>query len=397
MKIRNSKQRKGMRGQSLIEFSFSLPILLMLTLGTVDIGSMIYTTHRLSSAVREGAKIASESTSEDGLFDAARTRTQKTLTKSGLPWWHEGTTVEEPKWRAVPNPDPSKNTEFRYVEVNASLQGQPGFFQGLLGSGGNPQPLRAQALGFFDERIRNLVSDWGGSSGSDGDSDPTNDTDVIDDAGGNNGRLEGGAYLLANQRFGQVIHFDGKDDYVEVPHRTSQLLPNEGGAFMAWVNFSSLNIGQAQGIPIGGRGYHSNLGSSFSYGLGVVNSCYGERCSSLKNQFIAHLGDGGEKDRLISSAVVVQPDTWYQVILTWTAKTMYLYVNGVKIGEMTRTTELSYVVDDDRYRDEITLGRYHGWPYDERYFHGSMADIMIFDATLSDYDIDFLYREGGGA
>ena len=50
--------KKGQRGQSLVEFALSSVVLLLLVGGLVDIGRAIYITEGLSSAAREGARHA---------------------------------------------------------------------------------------------------------------------------------------------------------------------------------------------------------------------------------------------------------------------------------------------------------------------------------------------------
>ncbi len=46
------------RGQSIVEFSLTLPIFLLLTLGTVEMGWLLYNNHTLSNSTREGARHA---------------------------------------------------------------------------------------------------------------------------------------------------------------------------------------------------------------------------------------------------------------------------------------------------------------------------------------------------
>jgi Flp pilus assembly protein TadG len=46
---------KGRHGQSLVEFAFAVPVLLLLLLGTIDLGQMFFDYIQLRNAVREGA------------------------------------------------------------------------------------------------------------------------------------------------------------------------------------------------------------------------------------------------------------------------------------------------------------------------------------------------------
>jgi Flp pilus assembly protein TadG len=45
----------GHRGQSLVEFAFGLPLMLLILLGTLDLGQMFFDYIELRNAVREGA------------------------------------------------------------------------------------------------------------------------------------------------------------------------------------------------------------------------------------------------------------------------------------------------------------------------------------------------------
>lgn len=44
--------------QSIVEFALVLPIFLMMTLGVVEIGRLVFTNHQVSNAAREGARYA---------------------------------------------------------------------------------------------------------------------------------------------------------------------------------------------------------------------------------------------------------------------------------------------------------------------------------------------------
>ena len=46
------------RGQGMVEFALVVPIFLLLVLGTVELGWLVYNNHTVSSATREGARHA---------------------------------------------------------------------------------------------------------------------------------------------------------------------------------------------------------------------------------------------------------------------------------------------------------------------------------------------------
>jgi hypothetical protein len=56
---RSSFKRARRRGQSLVEFALVLPIFLLLIMGVVDAGRLVYMNSTLSNAAREGARTGS--------------------------------------------------------------------------------------------------------------------------------------------------------------------------------------------------------------------------------------------------------------------------------------------------------------------------------------------------
>ena len=50
-----AERRERRRGQSLVELCLAMPLLLLLLLGTIDLGRMFYYTVQMHNAVREGA------------------------------------------------------------------------------------------------------------------------------------------------------------------------------------------------------------------------------------------------------------------------------------------------------------------------------------------------------
>jgi len=61
------------RAAALVEFAIVLPILLLIVFGIVDFGRALYTANNLTSAVREGARLASTQISPDPTVAASKT------------------------------------------------------------------------------------------------------------------------------------------------------------------------------------------------------------------------------------------------------------------------------------------------------------------------------------
>jgi Flp pilus assembly protein TadG len=56
------RRRRGQEGAAAVEFALILPILMLLTLGALDLGHMYYIDHLITNASREGARYAAKYT-----------------------------------------------------------------------------------------------------------------------------------------------------------------------------------------------------------------------------------------------------------------------------------------------------------------------------------------------
>jgi Flp pilus assembly protein TadG len=62
----DGKRRSARRGQSLVELTLTLPVMLLLMLGTIDMGRMFFDYIQLRNAVREGAGYGTRYPTETG-------------------------------------------------------------------------------------------------------------------------------------------------------------------------------------------------------------------------------------------------------------------------------------------------------------------------------------------
>ena len=69
-RARSNGRRSRSRGQSLVEFALVLPIFLMLIMGVIDAGRLVYMNSTLSNAAREGARLGSVEASFKGMTTA---------------------------------------------------------------------------------------------------------------------------------------------------------------------------------------------------------------------------------------------------------------------------------------------------------------------------------------
>jgi Flp pilus assembly protein TadG len=52
------RRQRGDRGQGMVEFALIIPIFLAITLGTIELGWLVFANHTVTNATREGARFA---------------------------------------------------------------------------------------------------------------------------------------------------------------------------------------------------------------------------------------------------------------------------------------------------------------------------------------------------
>jgi len=85
-------------------------------------------------------------------------------------------------------------------------------------------------------------------------------------------------------------------------------------------------------------------------------------------------------------------NTWYHVAGVYNGNHMKLYINGVKVSEVSEDRDL---LRDDSVR--VTMGcqvKPDGHYYTDRYFDGKMAEMIVTSKALTDQDITDLYDQG---
>lgn len=68
------------RAAAMVEFAIVLPVLLLIVFGIVDFGRALYTANNLTSAVREGARLASTQITPDPTAAASKTAVTNAVT-----------------------------------------------------------------------------------------------------------------------------------------------------------------------------------------------------------------------------------------------------------------------------------------------------------------------------
>lgn len=182
-------------------------------------------------------------------------------------------------------------------------------------------------------------------------------------ANGNNLTVFGNALATDGQR-GKVAYFDGVNDYMQLPAKVTS---SDDVTFMAWINSTNRNswerifdFGDGQGKSI--------FLTTHGYTPEVLRASY-------------PVISGTTTSEIQANAYGMMPvNKWEHVAVTVdaTAKTMTLYINGLKVNTVS--------ISSSKNLTELITGtsNYLGKSqYDDPYFKGYMDDVAIFDTALS--------------
>ena len=163
------------------------------------------------------------------------------------------------------------------------------------------------------------------------------------------------------------LDFNGSGDHVNLG--TSPTLEISGDISMAtWVkinNFDNQNAGVVSKV---------SDGSAVGYAI---------EKTSTENRLSFWTGDGNGFCEVVSP--VLSTDTWYFVAATNDGSTSRIYING----ELTNTSNCGAPAGPTA---DLRIGVHSILSNNERYWDGSIDDVSIWDAVLTDNDILNLYE-----
>ena len=210
----------------------------------------------------------------------------------------------------------------------------------------------------FDEGSGNIAYDYSGN--------------------GNNGTLYNGSNVCSNPptsgcptwvdgKFGKALSFDGVDDYVKVS--SSDIFNiTDAISVVAWI------------YPYTTTNYEGIVDKQYAYTDGAW-SLYRQG-----TRLIWALASGSSFVSVDKTNVLI-PNTWNHVVGTYnkTRGYMYLFLNGILIGSRSYSSPIQINTKP------IIVGYANR---DIKYFTGAIDEVMIFNRSLTDDEIKFLYQEG---
>ncbi|MCL5262305.1 MAG: LamG domain-containing protein [Candidatus Marsarchaeota archaeon] len=166
----------------------------------------------------------------------------------------------------------------------------------------------------------------------------------------------------------KVTQFNGASSYISTGYAVTK--SNATWTLEAWMDPANLN---QLGIVVENGWDNNVVGNGYGFGVGNGGGGAGSQLQGLFSG-VSWLSTG---------YAFPSANTWYDVVMTRNQSGITsFYVNGVKIPF---TTSLTPKTPNDTY-----IGSDTG----VRYFDGSIADVQIYNTTLSPSEISTLYREG---
>ncbi len=185
---------------------------------------------------------------------------------------------------------------------------------------------------------------------------------------GNDGMLKGDAKLVDTD-FGKAVELNGSG-YVEVKDDNSLDISDEI-TIMAWIYHKGNKTQQiivGNGGGWGDNGYHIML---------------------RDNKVRFELQDTGRGEKTICDSTLINDNEWYCVVATWNAadNIMHIYINNIE----TNTETFIGPIGDSNASLGIGYGLYP--TYNGSYFNGSIHQVKIYDMSLSQAEIFYLYNQ----
>jgi len=136
-----AQRRERNSGQELVEFAIVFPVLMLLLLGIIEFGRIVYSYNAISNAAREGARLAILPANQDEILDVVD---QRIRCPDGLAYLiiervcDRAMAIDRGQtWVTVSQPDP------RIVQIEVEYEG--GFLTNLVLQAVNRSGLHLQA------------------------------------------------------------------------------------------------------------------------------------------------------------------------------------------------------------------------------------------------------------
>lgn len=208
-----------------------------------------------------------------------------------------------------------------------------------------------------------------------------NNGNANDEAGTNNGTVNGAT--LATDRFGnagKAYAFDGQTSNIDLG--ASMMLKPAAGSISVWISMVDTSLT--------GNGYSYNpvilakndsAGSSFFEGYGLYVHTSDSKLLSITTQSMT------ANERYIFSANSIAKNTWYHLVMTYDNDSLAFYIDGQLDNKIAKGFASTFSATEPVY-----VGK-SGNLANNRFFHGSIDDIRIYDRVLTAEEVNSLFQD----
>ncbi|UTW62827.1 hypothetical protein KFE98_01320 [bacterium SCSIO 12741] len=228
--------------------------------------------------------------------------------------------------------------------------------------------LMLWAAGLSAQVTQGLVSSYSFNSGQ-----------ATDGVGNHHGVVHGA--VTTADRFnnaGMALYFDGVDDYLELA--PSNTMPTPSGSVSLWAKMTALSNE--------GSGYSYNpiflaknsAASSYFEGCGLYVSIDNQKALTITTQA------SSTQERYFFTANPVLVNDWVHYVITYNSDSLSLYRQGKLENRIYKGFISSFLTTNP-----ILIGGSQD-VVNDRFFHGAVDDINVYDRVLNDAEIMSLYQ-----
>ncbi|MFA5724292.1 MAG: LamG-like jellyroll fold domain-containing protein, partial [Candidatus Pacearchaeota archaeon] len=203
---------------------------------------------------------------------------------------------------------------------------------------------------------------WNGTAG-----------EVKDAMGINNGSISGGVNTTSAGYYHRKVYFDGSNDYVSIPSNPSLNFGNGNFSISLWFNAPDETVN-----------YPGMIATQGGWSTDAFAIRYDNTGQAKKVTVVWYPAD------MFSSFSTYENNVWTHVVVTRTGTNITLYVNGVVQGSGIKGP--TFLLDLAKGGSTRLGGG--NWDASNGYYKGSLDELMIFNRSISQDEVQELYVKG---